>query len=184
MITFLSRLALKLYGWKVVGEFPDGDKYVVLAAPHTSMWDFVWGRLYYNSIRKSVRFMIKDKYFFFPLGYWIKSLGALPVKIDGKTGLVKQMVDEYRKRDRFLLTITPEGTRSRVKRWKRGFYHIAKATQVPIVLGFIDYKKKELGILGSLHLLDNEDADLEKIRKVYENIGAKHPERYNKDSIK
>jgi 1-acyl-sn-glycerol-3-phosphate acyltransferase len=71
-----------------------------------------------------------------------------------------------------------------VRRWKRGFYHIAKAAQVPIVLGFIDYKKKELGILGTLHLSDDEDVDLEKIRKVYENIGAKHPERYNKDSIK
>jgi len=184
MVAFISRFLVKLYGWKEVGSFPEGKKYVVLAAPHTSMWDFVWGRLYYNGIHKSVRFMIKEKYFFFPLGYWIKSLGAIPVKADRKTGMVKQMVNEFAKRSEFLLTITPEATRKRVKKWKRGFYYIAKEANIPIVLGYIDYRKKELGVLAVIHLSDDEDADMERIRKYYENITAKHPERYNKDSIR
>ncbi len=183
MLAYISRLVLGLFGWKVVGEFPEGDRYVVLAAPHTSGWDFVWGRLYYNSIYKSVRFMIKEKFFFFPLNIWIRSLGAIPVKTDRKSGMVNQMVREFEIRDKFLLTITPEATRKRVNRWKKGFYHIAIKANVPIVLGYIDYQKKELGVSKIIHPSDDMQADLEIIRKFYENITAKFPENYNKDSI-
>ena len=182
MVTYISRLALKLFGWKVMGDFPEGEKFVVLAAPHTSGWDFVWGRLYYNTIRKSVRFMINEKFFFFPLNIWIRSLGAIPVKHDRKSSLVDQMVHEFEERDNFLLTITPEGTRSRVKRWKRGFYHIAIQAKVPIVLGFIDYKKKELGIFTYVNPSGDLKDDLEIIRKHYENVQGRFPENYNKDS--
>jgi len=182
MVAHISKLALKLFGWKVVGEFPKGKKFVVLAAPHTSGWDFVWGRLYYNSIHKSVRFMINAKFFFFPLNIWIRSLGAIPVVQDKKTSLVNQMVKEFNQRENFLLTITPEGTRSRVKRWKRGFYHIARQAQVPVVLGFIDYQKKELGVLSQqMNLTGNEKEDIDIIRKYYYNISAKFPKKYNKD---
>ncbi len=183
MVAYISRLALKLFGWKVVGDFPKGDKYVVLAAPHTSGWDFVWGRLYYNSIYKSVSFMIKEKFFFFPLNIWISSLGAIPVKTDKKMGMVNQMVKQFETRDKFLLTITPEATRKRVNRWKKGFYHIAIAADVSIVLGFIDYEKKELGVSKVIQPSGNQKEDMENIRKFYENITAKFPENYNKDSI-
>lgn len=183
MVRFLSKITLKLLGWKREGRFPDGKKFVVVAAPHTSGWDFVLGRLYYNTIGKSVRFMINEKFFFFPLGIWLKSLGALPVKTGKRVGLVKQMVDEFRKRDEFLLTITPEGTRKRVKKWKRGFYFIAKDAQVPIVLGFIDYKKKTLGIKETIQLSGDEIADLGKIQKIYEEVSACNPEKYNKKII-
>jgi 1-acyl-sn-glycerol-3-phosphate acyltransferase len=183
MVRLLSKWALNLGGWKVEGEFPEGKKFVVIAAPHTSMWDFVWGRLYYNTIKKSVKFMIKEKYFFFPLGIWIKSLGAIPVKNGRGVGLVKQMVQEFKTRNEFLLTITPEATRKRVKRWKKGFYHIAVEAQVSIVLGFIDYKKKTLGIKASITPSGDEEADLEKIRQIYADVTAKHSEKYNKESI-
>lgn len=183
MIRLLSKWALKVAGWKEVGEFPEGKKFVIIAAPHTSMWDFVWGRLYYNTINKSVRFMIKEKYFFFPLGIWIKSLGAIPVTINRKLGMVKQMVHEFETRDEFLLTITPEATRKRVNRWKKGFYHIALEAKVPIVLGFVDYKKKEFGVKGIFNPSGDEAGDLEKIRKVYYHVEAKHPENYNKEKI-
>ncbi len=183
MVAFLSKMALKLFGWKEEGRFPEGKKYVVVAAPHTSMFDFVWGRLYYNWRRKSVRFMVKDKYFFFPLGFWLKSLGALPVIMDKRIGLVKLMVNEFRQRDEFLLTITPEATRKRVNRWKMGFYHIALEAQVPIVLGYIDYKTKTLGVKTTIIPTGNEEADMEIIRKVYESVGARHPEKFNNEKI-
>lgn len=183
MVRSLSKWALKIAGWKEVGNFPDGKKFVVVAAPHTSMWDFVWGRLYYNTINKSVKFMIKEKYFFFPLGIWIKTLGAIPVKMDRRVGLVKQMVDEFRKRDEFFLTITPEATRKRVARWKKGFYHIAIGADVPIVLGYIDYKRKELGVKMTIKPTGDEKADLEKIRLAYSDVVAKHPENFNNENI-
>jgi len=183
MVRFLSKWVLKLAGWRQVGAFPEGKKFVVVAAPHTSMWDFVWGRLYYNEIGKSVKFMIKEKYFFFPLGVWIRALGAIPVKMDKRVGLVKQMVDEFGKRDEFLLTITPEATRKKVKRWKKGFYHIAVGAGVPIVLGYIDYKRKELGVKTTIIPSGNEEADLEKIKLAYYDVGGKHPEKYNRENI-
>jgi 1-acyl-sn-glycerol-3-phosphate acyltransferase len=165
MVRFLSKWALRLAGWKEVGNFPDGAKFVVVAAPHTSMWDFVWGRLYYNSIRKSVKFMIKEKYFFFPLGFWIKLLGAIPVKMDKRVGLVKQMVEEFEKKDTFLLTITPEATRRKVKKWKKGFYFIARDAKVPIVLGYIDYKRRELGVKSIIYPSDDEKGGFRKNQK-------------------
>lgn len=183
MVKFISRTALRLFGWKIEGDFPEGKKFVIIAAPHTSSLDFILGRLYYNSIGKSVRFMINEKFFFFPLGVWIKSLGAIPVKAGRKVGLVKTMVTEFQEREEFLLTITPEGTRKRVRKWMRGFYFIAQDAQVPIVLGFIDFKKKTLGTKTTIYLSDDVDTDMERIRKVYEDVNARHPEKFNKEKI-
>jgi len=174
---------LKIFGWKTEGVFPEGQKFVIIAAPHTSGWDFVLGRLYYNTIRKSVKFMVNEKFFFFPLGIWLKSLGAIPVKAGRKVGLVKHMVDEFHKREEFMLTITPEGTRKKVRKWMRGFYFIAQDAQVPIVLGFIDYKKKTLGTKTTIYLSDDVEADMENIRKVYEKVSACHPEKFNREKI-
>jgi len=183
MFRLISIFMLKVFGWKKVGVFPEGKKFIVLAAPHTSMWDFVWGKFYYAVIRKSVMFMIKEKYFSFPLGILLRFLGAIPVTAGRKPGMVEQMVEQFKQRDEFLLTITPEATRKKVKRWKRGFYHIALEAQVDVVLGFIDYKKKELGILGSINLSGDEKADMEKIRLFYENISGKFPENFNSKII-
>jgi len=183
MFRLISRIILKIFGWKRVGEFPKGDRFVVLAAPHTSLWDFVWGRLYYSSIGKPVMFMIKDKYFAFPLGILLRWLGAIPVYIGKKTGLVQQMVDEFAKRDQFLITIAPEATRKRVNRWKKGFYHISREANVPIALGYIDYKKRTLGIMETISPSGDEKADFEKMRIVYSKISAKHPEKFNTDTI-
>ncbi|MCK5775341.1 MAG: glycerol acyltransferase, partial [Bacteroidales bacterium] len=95
MLAAISKLILKLFGWKEAGDFPEGDKFVVLVVPHTSMFDFVWGRVYYYSIKKSVKFMIKDKYFFFPLGIFLRAIGAIPVVLNRKVGMVEQMVAEF-----------------------------------------------------------------------------------------
>ena len=183
MLAIISKLILKLFGWKEAGDFPEGDKFVVLVVPHTSMFDFVWGRVYYYSIKKSVKFMIKDKYFFFPLGIFLRAIGAIPVVLNRKIGMVEQMVGEFNKRDKLLLTIAPEATRERVNRWRKGFYHIAQQADVPLVLAYVDYKKKELGATKSFNLSGDEKKDKEEIRKFYENISAKHPEKYNKDKI-
>jgi len=183
MLAFISKLVLKLFGWKEAGKFPEGDKYVVLVVPHTSMFDFVWGRLYYYSIKKTVKFMIKEKYFFFPLGILLHAIGAIPVVLNRKIGMVEQMVDEFKKRDKLLLTITPEATRNKVNRWRKGFYHIAQQADVPLLLAYVDYKKKELGATRRFDLTGDEKKDKEEIRKYYETISAKHPEKYNKDTI-
>ena len=183
MVAYLSGLVLKLFGWKKVGAFPEGEKFVVLAAPHTSLWDFVLGQLYYSNIRKPVKFMIKEKYFFFPLGIFFRYLGAIPVIMNKKTGMVNQMIDKFNTEDEFYLTIAPEATRKRVKRWKKGFYHIALEANVPVAMGFIDFGKRELGIFGAYHLTGDYKKDMAYFHSKYANITAKYPEKYNPEAI-
>ncbi|MBN2236809.1 MAG: 1-acyl-sn-glycerol-3-phosphate acyltransferase [Bacteroidales bacterium] len=181
MAKFLSILILKLIGWKEDGKFPDGDKFVVVAAPHTSMFDFILGKLHYNSLGKSVKFMIKEKYFFFPAGVILKMLGAIPVYASSKSSMTEQMIKEFEKRDQFLLTITPEATRKRVKRWKRGFYYIAKGANVPIVLGYLDYHNKTLGVKKVFETTEDIEADMIAIKSIYKSQMARHPKQYNQD---
>lgn len=179
MIKLLSKLILKLIGWRAVGTFPEGKKFVVIAAPHTSSWDFIIGRLYYFSLGKSVRFMIKGTYFFFPLGNLLRALGAIPVHKNLKTNLTDQIIEEFAKRDELLITIAPEGTRSLTKRWRKGFYSMAVGANVPIVLGFLNFKDKTVGAGGVFYPTGDWDADIKEIRSFYKDKVARHPELFS-----
>ena len=179
MRKFLSKLILKLIGWKTSGTFPEGKKYVVVAAPHTSSWDFIIGRLYYASIGRSVRFMIKGTYFFFPLGLTLRALGAIPVHKNLKVKLTDQMIEEFAKRNELLLTIAPEGTRSLTKRWRKGFYSMAIGANVPIVLGFLNFKEKTVGVGDVFHPSGDWDSDIKEIRSFYKDKVARHPEKFD-----
>ncbi|RLD39187.1 MAG: acyltransferase [Bacteroidetes bacterium] len=178
MIKFLSKLILKLIGWKVDGNFPEGKKYVVVAAPHTSTWDFIIGRLYYSSIGRSVKFMIKGSYFFFPLGVLLRVLGAIPVHKNLKVKLTDQVIEEFKKRDELLLTIAPEGTRSLTKRWRKGFYSMAMGANVPIVLGYINFESKTVGAGEVFYPTGNWDSDIKVIMSFYKDKVARHPEKF------
>lgn len=179
MVRFLSKLILKICGWKEDGAFPEGKKFVVVAAPHTTAWDFIWGRLHYNSLGKSVKFMIKEKHLKFPFGVILKKLGAVPVYSNSKISLTEQMINEFNKREEFLLTITPEGTRKKVIRWKRGFYYIAKGANMPIALGYLDYEKKTMGVRKLFYPTDDVEADMKEILSFYKDIKGKYPECFS-----
>ncbi len=181
MIQFLSKLILKLLGWKAEGIFPEGKKYVVVAAPHTSTWDFIIGRLYYASIGRHVSFMIKGTYFFFPLGVLLRALGAIPVHKNLKVKLTDQMIEEFAKRDELLLTIAPEGTRSLTKRWRKGFYSMAIGANVPIVLGYLNFETKTVGAGGIFNPTGDWDVDIKEIRSFYKDKVARHPEKFHID---
>ena len=116
-------------------------KCIILGAPHTSIWDFVISWLYYRSVGGNAKVMIKKGFFKWPLGPILRHLGGIPV--DRTTGggahLVRQMIEEFGKDEYFQLAIAPEGTRRPVKRWKGGFHLIAKATGVPVFLGYFDW---------------------------------------------
>ena len=179
MVKSLSKLILKLFGWKEDGAFPEGKKFVVVAAPHTTAWDFIWGRLHYNSLGKSVKFMVKEKHLKFPFGTILKKLGAIPVYLNSKSSMTDQMINEFSIRDEFLLTITPEGTRKKIIRWKRGFYYIAKGANVPIVLGYLNYEKKTMGTGGLFYPTDDVEADMKAIKSFYVDKTAKYPESFS-----
>lgn len=178
---WLGEKTLKVLGWKVVGHIPDDVKKCVIAvAPHTCIADFILGRLAYCSVGKPVKFLIKKEFFDNPLlNKLLIKLGGIPVDRSGKNNIVTEVAAMFERYDTLNIVITPEGTRKLVHNWKRGFYYIAERANVPIVLGFLDFKKKELGFGPMLYPSGNYDEDWKIMEKFYRGITAKHPERYN-----
>lgn len=175
---YLSRFILWLSGWKAVGKFPEAKKFIVVCAPHTSMWDFVIGRLYYFSVGLKPCIMIKKELFFFPLGPVLRWLGGIPVERQKKTNIVEQVVDQINKSDKFLLTITPEGTRKKVKKWKTGFYQIATKANIPVLLGYFDYTYKVIGIGDLYYLTEDVEHEMRKAKLYFKDIHPRHPEKF------
>lgn len=180
LMKIISRLVLRLIGWKIEGEIPkEVKKCVILAAPHTSNWDFVIGRLSYWSLQVPVKFLIKKEAFDHPLGFLVKKMGGIPVDRHKSTHMVEQVAELFNKNEILNVIITPEGTRKLVTNWKRGFYFIALRAKVPIVMGFVDYKTKQGGFGPVLYPTGDYDADLKIIEAFYRTKTAKHPEKFS-----
>lgn len=177
MAKFLSHIILKFFGWKVVGRFPkDVPKCVMIAAPHTSNWDFLFARCAFYIMGVDVRFTIKKEALSWPLvGSWIKAMGALPVDRSKNNSLVQTMVDIFNQNEKMVIMITPEGTRKYQPRWRRGFYHAALGANVPICLGYLDYAKKEAGVGPMVYPSGDIEKDLEDILAFYRTKTAKFP---------
>jgi 1-acyl-sn-glycerol-3-phosphate acyltransferase len=175
----LSKWILRLAGWNAVVTVPEPPKSIICVAPHTSNWDFPIGKLSYLALERKASFLIKKSWFFFPMGLFFSAMGGVPIDRSKRSSVTEQMTEEFNKREKFHLAITPEGTRSLVDKWKMGFYHIAVKANVPIQLAYIDYAKKEVGIKELFHPTGNEEADIEKIQAYYKNVYAKFPEKFN-----
>jgi len=175
----ISQFILKLFGWKLNVQVDEPLKSIICVAPHTSNWDFPIGKLSYVALGREASFLMKKSWFFFPMGYLFKALGGVAVDRSKKNSVTDLMAEEFEKRSHFHLAITPEGTRSLVDKWKMGFYHIAVKAKVPIQIAYIDYKKKEMGILDVFYPTDDEKADLDKIQLYYKDITACFPEKFN-----
>jgi len=171
----LARRLLTLAGWKVMYRAPATKKAVIVFYPHTSNWDFVIGILVRSAIRLPVRFAAKDTLFAWPLGAVFRRLGGIPVNRRERTGFVTQMAAEFRRRDEFYLAITPEGTRRLTPGWKSGFYRLALEAGVPLGLAFIDYARREIGVVDYLTLVGDEEADFQHIRQNYAGRLGRHP---------
>ncbi len=175
-----AKFIFKLIGWKVIINLPpDGKKFVVMMAPHTSNWDFLIGWLGYMSIGVDAKYLVKKEAFVFPFGKILKAMGGLSVDRQSSNNVVIQVGEMFEKTDSLFITITPEGSRSLRPTWKRGFYYIAEHAKVPIAFGFLDYKRKEGGIGGTLFPTGDYEADLKKIEAFYKDKGAKYPEKFN-----
>lgn len=174
----ISRFILHIIGWKVICTIPDLDKCVICVAPHTSNWDFILGKLAYLSIGRFAGFLIKKDWFFFPFNLIFKSMGGVPVDRKKKTDLVEQIALQYKKHRRFSVAITPEATRKRNPNWKMGFYYIALKAEVPIVLAYLDYKKKEIGLTQIFYPSGDELSDLKIIKEFYKDKKGKYPELF------
>ncbi len=174
----ISKFILKTFGWKEIGAFPDLKKCVVIIAPHTSLMDFVIGKLYYSSIRKKPKFIIKKEFFVFPFGYILKAIGGIAVDRKKGVSIIEQIVEKFKKSENLIVNITPEGTRKKVKRWKKGFYQIAEKANISIAVSCIDYKKKQMGVIAVFHTTGDYNKDIKEIRNYYKGISGKYPEKF------
>lgn len=172
---WISIICLRLSGWRLEGKFPDLPKYVMIAAPHTSNWDFPVTLGICFAARAKIYWMGKASLFKGPLGPIMRWLGGVPVDRSKSNNLVQQMVDVFNSSERLVLTIPPEGTRSKVKQWKSGFYHIAVGAKVPIVLAFLDFRRKVGGFGPVFEPTGNVDQDMRDIQAFYKDIVGKNP---------
>lgn len=172
---------LKKAGWKVDISVPPVDKCVICVAPHTSNWDFILGLFAYRSIGRKANFLMKDFWFFFPLGYIIRALGGIPVhRSKGGGSLTQAVISDFNKAEQLHLAVTPEGTRSRNEKWKTGFLYIAYGADVPVMLGVIDYSRHLVAINRIYHPEGDIDADMKYIREFYAGFkqAAKFPDKF------
>ena len=172
----IARLILKLCGWTTTGEVPDLDKMVFIAASHTSNWDGLWLIIFKVAMNVDLRFLAKHTLFWWPLSSLLRGFGAMPIDRSHTASTVQQLISAFDEEKRMLLALAPEGTRKWQPYWKTGFYQIAKEAQVPIVLAYIDYRNKTMGIGITLYPSDDIAKDLAIIRDFYEPIVPRHPE--------
>ncbi|NND84009.1 MAG: hypothetical protein HKN46_02560 [Acidimicrobiia bacterium] len=175
---WMAQWYMRLRGWKItgVGELP--KKFVALGVPHTSNWDFVAFLAVLSRFRVKGRAIGKDSLVAGRFGGFMRRMGVIPVDRDHPGGLVSQMVDEFDAADEMALIIAPEGTRSARSNWKSGFYRIAAAADVPVVLAYIDYKRKETGFGKVIELTGKVKEDMDRIREFYATKGlGRFPER-------
>ncbi len=165
-------------GWEMSGGFPEGTKKCVLIAGlHTSNWDFLYGKLAMILLNIKVKYFIKKELFVFPLNYFFKWSGGIPVDRGKSNNLIDEMAEIIKASDEFVLIITPEGTRSYQPEWKKGFYFISEKAEVPIIMGYLDYKKKKIRFGDVLEKTGDVYKDMETIKNYYRKTTPKFPEK-------
>ena len=179
----LCKLIMRLAGWQVIVSVPEQQKSVICVAPHTSNWDFILGKLGYTSIGRTAHFLIKKDWFVFPFGLFFRAIGGIPVERSKKTRMVDQVAAMFAQYPTFNVAITPEGTRKRNERWKRGFYYIALKAGVPIQLAYLDYERRVLGIERLFYPTGDEAADLRAINEYYDGRKGRYPELFSLNQI-
>ncbi|MDE7381625.1 MAG: 1-acyl-sn-glycerol-3-phosphate acyltransferase [Muribaculaceae bacterium] len=169
-------------GWKTDISAPYRNKCVICVAPHTSNWDFIIGLAAYKSLGRNANFLMKEFWFFFPLNFILKGLGGIPVPRKKKGAkLTEVVINKFRTSEYCNLAVTPEGTRSKQTEWKTGFLYIATEADVPIQLGVIDFKNKEVIIRDEYFPTGNIESDMKAIKAFYadKSSAARYPEKFS-----
>jgi 1-acyl-sn-glycerol-3-phosphate acyltransferase len=173
----LTELAFRAAGWRVEGELPAAERFVLIAAPHTSNWDAVILLVAARIYGLKLEWFVKDTWFKFPMGAIMRRLGGVPIDRSARNGVVEQAVARFGEHERLALAVPPEGTRGKAPYWKTGFYHIARGANVPIVLGFIDYGRKVAGLGPAFTPTGDLNADFAVFREFYGKVQARFPDK-------
>ena len=177
---WFGRNYLKMRGFTFVGHYPDdAKKSIIIEAPHTCIEDFVIGRCFFWMEGREAKFLIKKEFFKPGLGWLLKRIGGIPVDRSKGNNMVAKTAVIFKQYDELHIVITPEGTRKRVDKWKRGFYYIAELAQVPVVLGFIDFKTKRCGYGPSFIPSGDFDKDWPLLENFYRGMQGKKKGCFN-----
>jgi 1-acyl-sn-glycerol-3-phosphate acyltransferase len=163
----IARAILRAGGWRMVGAVPDVPKAILLGAPHSSNWDGLWAFAVKVAMGLDIRIFAKHQLFWWPLGPILHRLRVIKVNRDAAHGMVSQITRRFDQESQLWIGIAPEGTRSKVERWKPGFWKIAKAANVPVIPAYFHYPEKIIGIGEPFVLSDDMDADIARIRAWY-----------------
>lgn len=177
LFRMLAKLCMALAGWRIEGKLPNIPKFVFIGAPHTSNWDFILFLGLAFGLRVEARFLGKAELFRWPVGWFFRYCGGIPVNRKQSQGLVEQTTKAIQESERFILVIAPEGTRHYVTEWKRGFYNIAKGAGIPIVLGRVDGKHKVVNVGETFYPTDDMEADIKAIQHMFTGYTGIKPRR-------
>ena len=181
MKTISGHILTKVLGWKIHGEFPNIKKSIIIFAPHTSYCDALYGKLCFNELGINHRFLSKKELFYFPMNIFMKWYGSVPVRgIAGKNAIyqVSKLLEEA---ESLNIILSPEGAFAKITKWNKGFYYMARKAKVPIVVGYLDYQKKEIGIKGLIDNLEDINSVMGQINTMYKDVKAKYPENFSID---
>lgn len=173
----VAKLLLWLGGWTAVGKVPDLHKAVLIAAPHTSNWDGFWAIVYKIHVGLDLRWFVKDTMFWFPMSALLRSFGAIPLDRKRAKSAVTEAIAAFDDNEYFYFGLAPEGTRSKTKGWKSGFYRIAEGANVPVVIGFLDYGQRRLGIGPAVTLTGDKQVDMGILHSYYSSISGRWPDK-------
>lgn len=171
---WIGRSVLRLGGWRMIGAFPAHRRLMILAAPHSSGWDAVWGLAAKLGLGLDIKFMAKAELFRGPLGWLLTWLGGIPTNRSAPGGLVGEMTRTMAESETLWLVVAPEGTRKRVERWKSGFWRIARPSDVPVVCAYFNYPDRTIGVGEVFELSEDMQADIARIRAWYRPWVGKH----------
>ena len=189
MFKLFMKSMFRLDGWKIDKShtiLTEVRRSVIIAAPHTSNWDFINVLAAFEILKMPIRFTIKNNWLRFPFNLIMNPLGAIPIDMRPKLGhkrktMVDAMIELFEKNKELILLITPEGSRKKTTRWKEGFYRVAMGAQVPILTGYLDYKKKLGGIHSIVHPTGDYKKDMLPVMDFYKNVSGRYPEEFSVD---
>ena len=174
----LARAFLRATGWKPEGERPTAPRFVLIAAPHTSNWDLAYLLAFAEIYDLHISWMGKHQIFRWPFGGLFRTLGGIPIRRHERADRVGAMAKEFAERETFALVVPSEATRAWAPHWKSGFYQIARRAEVPIVMGFLDYRRRRGGFGPALRVTGDVKQDMDRIRSFYADKIGKYPEKF------
>ena len=174
----IGKFLLWCYRWHIEGEVHNAKKFMVILAPHTSYWDFLtnMGTMLALGIRN--RWFVADAFCWWPLGYFMRWLGGIPIVRSSPQDLVSFTIGKFADHDELILALYPEGTTRKAKKWKTGFWHIAHGADIPIQFLAVDYEKRATVFGPVIQLSDDIEADMKKIQAYFKKVTPKIPENF------